>query len=228
MSDRTLSSLNSLGSARLLSDTTIRWIQALSPVMRRLKSVLFLSFVYVRELSTDNTFELPSHLTVRTPSKQELLDACDPPGRKRGLGLQADWVEHALSRGDTCFAAFDGGQMVGYTWRTSTTGSHVQGIQIDTPAGYLYAYKGFVKKEYRGQRINQAILSHADKASIEQGYRQSVAFVETHNNASMATTRRKPNLVFVGLAGYLTICGRVLPFRDAATKRLGFRFIPPR
>lgn len=192
-------------------------------VMRRARPWFFLAHVTVRPLQADPLIQPPPGIEIRDATQKELMSAAQEPD----MLLNPGRINEALGRGDVCTAAFDGTKMVGYTWISFGRTSQGQEVGIDFSPPYRYGYKSFVRPEYRGRRINNALALSSDAYCIDRGFHQAIAYVETHNYASIQSSRRQIGRVFVGLAGYLTCLGRTFTFRTPAVRKLGFRFTPP-
>ena len=136
-------------------------------------------------------------------------------------------VDDSLDRGDICSAAYDDGRLIGYAWNAYQRGPHTDDIWIEFQKPHRYGYKSFVLPEYRGRRISNGMAPHSDADSIKLGYTRAISFVETHNYKSIRANCRHPGRTFEGVAGYLRLFGKVIPFRSPRVKRLGFRFVPP-
>jgi hypothetical protein len=191
--------------------------------MRRLRPWFYFAHVTTRPLFEAPRLTPPDGIEVRYPTQAELLAAAD----RGDMMLDRERVEDALAHGDLCSAAFDGDRMVGYAWNAFRKAPHINAIWIEFQAPYRYGYKSFVLPEYRGRRISNGMAPHSDKDSINRGFTDAISFVETHNYKSIRATCRHPGREFVGVAGYLYLFGRLLPFRSPSVRKLGFRFVPP-
>ena len=159
---------------------------------------------------------LPSGITVRIVSSEELLKAVDDPELDLGL----DFVRDALARGDMAFGAFEGDRLVGYTWRTFSAAPDRDGLWVRVGHPHQYSYKAFTRPSYRGKRIHVAITFFADAYLLELGYIFEVGYMEITNFSSIGVAnflgRRK-----IGYAGYAKWFGRSIPFRTPAVKQIG-------
>jgi len=165
---------------------------------------------------------LPSGVTVRIASPEELFEATDDPE----LDLHADFVRRALDRGDMAFGAFAGDRLIGYTWRTFTAAPDRDGLWARVSYPYQYSYKAFTRPSYRGKRIHVAITFVADACLLERGYTFEVGYMETTNFASIGVAnflgRRR-----IGYAGYVKWFGRRILFRTPAVKKIGVELFEP-
>ena len=87
-----------------------------------------------------------------------------------------------------------------------------------TKRGRLKVYIGMsagVGKTYRMLEEAHALLA--------RGIDVVVGFIETHNYASLTSSRRTGDEK-IGVIGYLRIAGRVFPFRSPGARRAGFGF----
>ncbi len=192
-------------------------------LMRRIRPWLYFAHVTTRPLFEVPRLLPPEGIEVRYPTREELHAAAD----SGNMMLDRERVDASLDRGDLCSAAFDGGRMIGYAWNAFRTAPHIDDIWVEYQPPYRYGYKSFVLPEYRGRRISNGMAPHSDADSIRRGFTHAISFVETHNYKSIRATCRHPGRRFEGVAGYFRLFGKVIPFRSAAVKRLGFRFVPP-
>lgn len=190
-------------------------------VMRRLKPILVLNHVTTRPLQPEPTFQALPGITIRFASREELAKAC----QRNDLPLSEAWLDESFKRGDLCTAAFEGERIVGFTWNSTSTAPHVDGMWVEFKPPYRYGYKSFTCEDYRGKRINNALLEYSDRYYIEHGWTHSIGFVETHNFSSIRSSTRNPGRKFVGKAGYIKVFGKVFSFRTLSVKKLGFRFV---
>ena len=189
----------------------------------RVRRWLFLAHVTIRPLRTDPSSESPA--TLRIATREDLLTACaDFPGQ-----LDEAFIEHALTRGDYCLAAFvedDGRQrMVAFVWRSMLATPHTADVWVEFASNHRYGYKAYTHPDYRGQRLLSANAS--DLVCRSRGAVAAAGFVETHNYPSITRSVREGN-VLVGFAGYLSIGPWILPFRTPGAKKQGFKFIVPK
>jgi hypothetical protein len=165
---------------------------------------------------------LPSGITVRIVSPEELFKAADDPE----LDLHLDFVRGALDRGDMAFGAFAGDHLVGYTWRTFTAAPDRDGLWARVSHPYQYSYKAFTRSSHRGQRIHVAITFVADAYLLERGYSFEVGYMETTNFASIGVAnflgRQR-----IGYAGYVKWFGCRILFRTPAVKKIGVELFEP-
>jgi ribosomal protein S18 acetylase RimI-like enzyme len=189
-------------------------------VAGRLRPWFMLCQVQVRANQSICDAEVSSDdIQVRLASEPELFAAViDLPKQ-----LDADFLQSALSRGDLCAAAFDGGHMVGFQWASFTTAQINEQLAVEFPSSHRYGYKGFVHPDYRGRRIAWRVMRYLDSECLLRGYEQTMVYVETHNYASLANLERLGNRC-IGYAGYLSLGRRCHPFATKGARRHGFSF----
>jgi hypothetical protein len=148
---------------------------------------------------------------------EELFRAANDPD----LDLSLDFVRDALARGDMAFGAFDGDDLVGYTWRTFTAAPDGGGLWARVSRPYQYSYKAFTRPSWRGKRVHVAITFFADAYLLGRGYAFEVGYMEINNFASIGVAnflgRRR-----IGYAGYVKAFGCRIPFRTPAVQKIGF------
>lgn len=119
-----------------------------------------------------------------------LLGALD---RGAPLAMEQTFVEEALSRGDRCYGAIDGRDVVAYGWYSSQP-TAVTGIAGDVifhfDASYSYMYRGYTLPAYRGKRLHGIGMARAMDALVRAGSRGLVSVVEATNTASLTSCFR--------------------------------------
>jgi len=158
-------------------------------------------------------------VTYRLIQAEELIEASSDPE----LGLNPDFVNAAIDRGDFAFGAFDGPVLAAYVWRTLTSAPHTDELWVRVDRPYVYAYKSFTRIRYRGKHLMPSVLLFSDKEMLKHGYTHRAGFVAIHNLPSLAAGKHMATKV-IGYAGYLDWFGRRFPFRTRAVKNIGFEF----
>jgi len=206
----------------LLRDDLRRWglLRSLyRRLMRRVAPFLQVSFALTHPLGRNEIRQTHAGCSLRVATREELLRATANPA----LQLTPAFVDHALSRGDICTAAFHGEDMVAYTWRAFVPTRHKDDVWLTFEPPYRYGYKALTLPAWRGRHLHEAISPLADQLCIERGHTMAIGFIETHNYASLTSSRRTGDEK-IGVIGYLRIAGRVFPFRSPGARRAGFGF----
>ena len=193
-----------------------------SHIMRRVSRYLGIHIYAVRgtEMKAEPEFPLiPSNISLR------VVPAAEVPGvtKNPALTLGDEFVQAAINRGDLLIGAFDGPELVSYIWRTFTAAPHTDKLCVAVNKPYCYAYNSFTLPDYRGQRIAPAVHILSDVEMFKRGYSDRAGFVDIANSASLAMGKHMGTTV-IGYAGYLEWFGRLLLFRTAAVKSIGFKF----
>ena len=169
-----------------------------------------------------DSIQLPGHIEIRQATEQELWEATKDPA----VHISEDFLREALVRGDKAYAAFDAGQIVAYTWRTSAAAPHDGGLRVKVSPPFVYGYKGLTLPSHRGMRLNIAVNEAASAHYRELGYTHSAGFVALYNNSKLAN-EGKHGYELLGYAGYLSWFGRIIPFRTSGPRQAGFGFSKP-
>ena len=174
--------------------------------------------VQTRPLSAE--FHMPqehaARFTFRRPSLDELLRASQNPE----LGLTPESIREACARGDICEGAFDGPNLVAYTWRTTTGAPVTKDLWLRLHAeGVRYGYKAFVLPQYRGMKLSSSNARCHDHLFVENGVTTDVGYIDLHNLASMKNAFRDPNRTLIGYAGYLQRGQRYWTFRTPGVRQ---------
>lgn len=189
-------------------------------LMSRFKPWLTLCSIQLRPITRHNDFpELPPNLEVRVASTEDLIAAAKDPVSE----LSAEWVKEAHGRGEICVAVFEGDRLLSYLWRAFAPTPHEKGLWVYFDENCPYGFKAFTHPDCRQQRLQYAASAHLDHWMLDRGYRHYLGFIETHNFPSLIAAKKRHNRT-VGYAGYLTLFGRVIPFRSPGAKRHGFGF----
>lgn len=163
-----------------------------------------------------------THCEYRSLSEAELIQfAADPE-----LQLTPDLVRAALRRNDVCIGAVENNRLIAYTWIAFDATPHLDGLWVSFTQRARYAYKVFVRPEYRGSHIAGEMNVFGDKFALKRGRTIGIGFIDTHNFASYRASRRIGART-IGYAGYVRCFGRIVTFRSPGAKRYGFSFYRP-
>jgi len=163
---------------------------------------------------------LPDGHSVRylEPSDIDVIDA-NPE-----LQLSAASIQAALERGDICIGYFDESALVSYFWCGFSTVPMERGLWVQVPPReYSYAYKALTLESHRGHRLQNVLTQANDALLTRRGFKFNIEYIAPHNFAQRAASARYGNRT-MGIAGYISLFGRVVSFRSPAIKKLKFRF----
>jgi hypothetical protein len=133
------------------------------------------------------------------------------------------FVDDALRNGDECYAICDGETLAAYGWySTRPTPIEPSDLVLHFADGYVYMYKGFTDKRYRGQRLHAIGMTRALQHYLESGYRGLVSYVESTNFDSLKSCARMGYQVF-GSVYVLRLFGRYFTFSSPGCKAFDFR-----
>ena len=137
--------------------------------------------------------------------------------------LPASFVESALQRGDECLGIVDDGELVGYGWYSNDdTLTDLHQLKFCFDQSYMYAYKGFTKTEYRGQRLQGNRLQSALNHYHEKGYLGIIYYIESDNYDSLKSCFRMGFKV-IGSIVVLKAFGKVYHFNSKSALRHNVR-----
>lgn len=180
--------------------------------------------VRVRQIQAEAKYpETNPELTFRRIEQDELRDFCQVPELK----LSREFVRGAISRGDLAFGAYDGPHLVSYIWRAVESAPDADGIWIKVDKPYNYSYKSYTRPRYRGRRISPVVHLFSDHEMRKLGYEYRAGFVSISNYASLSMGKHMGSRR-IGYAGYITLFGRLFPFRTRSVKAIGFEFFRPK
>jgi hypothetical protein len=126
-------------------------------------------------------------------------------GRVKENELPEEFVQNALDCGDECYAVMDGNTLASYGWYSKAPTLVDGELRLLFDPQYVYMYKGFTAKSYRGQRLHAIGMMHALDEYRKQGFKGLIAYVESNNFDSLKSCYR---------IGYKT-CGRMRVIRLA-------------
>jgi L-amino acid N-acyltransferase YncA len=126
-------------------------------------------------------------------------------GRVKENELPEEFVQDALDAGDECYAVIDGTILASYGWYSKAPTLVDGDLRLHFDPQYVYMYKGFTAKPYRGKRLHAIGMMLALNEYRNQGFKGLVAYVESNNFDSLKSCYRM---------GYKT-CGRIRVLRLA-------------
>ena len=157
-----------------------------------------------------------------TPSflnSRELLTFAAEPKNE----LSRAFVEEALRQGDECYAICDGGKLAAYGWySTRPTPIDPSDLTLHFADGYVYMYKGFTDRDYRGQRLHAIGMTRALQHYLDTGYKGIVSYVESTNFDSLKSCFRMGYDVF-GSIYVVRLFGRYFTFSSPGCDKYEFR-----
>jgi hypothetical protein len=189
-------------------------------LMHRARSWLVLCRVQVRELTTEPVdVARTDGIAIRVADHDDLEHArVEWPDQ-----LDPAFVDPALARGDICLAAFAGGRMVAFVWRSFGTAPHADDVWVEIKPPYWYTYKMYTHRDFRGGHLAGLLAQFGDRFCQDGGYVRGIGFIETHNYRSIRANLRVGSRL-VGFAGYLKLFGKAYPFRSPGAAAHSFRF----
>lgn len=187
-------------------------------LMWLLDRVAGLSLYWVTRRDLSRKAARPADAEARLATRESLAPYLDDPS----YGLSRDYVEAAFARGDVCVALFAEGRLAGYGWVAYRPVPHEGRVWVAFAPGHRFTTNSFTHPDFRGRHLrgSQGALDELDR---QHGATHSISAIHTHNFASLRADARN-GAEIVGLAGYLELFGRVLPFRSPGAGKHGFRF----
>jgi hypothetical protein len=180
--------------------------------------------VNVRDLgaSPAKPDRLPPGITVRVLSEADLLEASGD----EDLDLSAGFIRDALARGDLCCGAYEGGRLVGYTWRAPAVAPFRDDLWVKVQEPMHYVYKSFTRESHRGRGIHIALTRLADRHLLEKRRPLEVGFIDISNMPSLRAARSLGRRK-IGWAGCLRVFGRCYTYTTRGVRKAGARFFVP-
>lgn len=161
----------------------------------------------------------PSGLAYQVLAEQDLLAGC----ADRELDLREAGVRGALRIGNICVGALERDRLVAYVWYAFESAAHAEGVRVRVGPRLRYAYKIYVRPDYRGRGIARELLARGAELCPRRGRELGLSFVVPGNTPSLrafaaAGWRR------AGYAGYLKWRGGFRAFGSSGAARLGAGF----
>jgi hypothetical protein len=104
--------------------------------------------------------------------------------------ISPEFLEHALEKGDYCYAVLDGDILASYGWYSSKPTEITNELILHFDESWIYMYKGYTSLDYRGQRLHAIGMARSLKAFTEKGFKGIISYVETNNYASLRSCDR--------------------------------------
>jgi hypothetical protein len=150
-------------------------------------------FVYMKTLECvvieqvdAGSMTLPAHLRyARLESARLSLY-----GRLKENELPEEFVRDALDAGDECYAVIEGNTLASYGWYSKAPTLVDGNLRLHFNPQYVYMYKGFTAKPYRGKRLHAIGMMLALNEYRKQGFTGLVSYVESNNFDSLKSCYR--------------------------------------
>jgi hypothetical protein len=144
--------------------------------------------------------------------------------------ISPEFLQQALVTGDECYGILDGKELTSYGWYANVpvgvsffaaTPIGKEELRLHFSDEYVYMYKGYTHKNYRGQRLHAIGMTRALAAYLKRGFKGLVSYVEANNYSSLKSVYRMGYRDF-GKIYVLRIFGRYLIHSSKGCKQYGF------
>jgi hypothetical protein len=153
----------------------------------------------------------------RFAHRDEVLAHCSPE-----FEMTPEFAREALDKGDECYGIFDAGRMVSFGWYSNQPTHISDGLVLHFHPSWVYMYKGFTHRDYRGKRLHGIGMSLALRAYTERGSRGLISYVKSNNFQSLRSIERMGYRIFGDI--YLArVMGRAVTWSTPGCKAYGFR-----
>jgi hypothetical protein len=139
--------------------------------------------------------------------------------------LDEETLEQARAKGDQCMALFKGGTLASYGWYSSQPTDISDDLRLYFKNGYVYNYKGFTHKKFRGQHLAGIGMALALQEYRRRGFLGMVAIVLSRNFSSRKSGYRMGYHDF-GRIYVLKILGRYFLHHTESCRDFEFSFQP--
>lgn len=134
------------------------------------------------------------NLQTRFATPEELLEAATVAEIEEEMSV--DFIHAAVARGDECFGIFDGPQLVSLGWYSNRPTPISDDLTLCFDRSWMYMYKGYTLRAYRGKRLHGVGMSKALYAYTERGARGLISYVKSNNFQSLHSTERMGYRIF--------------------------------
>ena len=190
------------------------WIEALNRVL----PFKILRGVHIAKADAGFLAYPPAYTPSFLNSRELLAFAAEPKNE-----LSRGFVEEALRQGDECYAICDGENLASYGWySTRPTPIDPSDLTLHFADGYVYMYKGFTDRNYRGQRLHAIGMTRALQHYLDTNYKGIVSYVESTNFDSLKSCFRMGYDVF-GSIYVVRLFGRYFTFSSPGCDAYEFR-----
>jgi len=177
--------------------------------------------VLVMDASRPEFLELPAGFRSKFLSEAQLRAFAGDPRNE----LADEFLDDALAKGDECYALLRNEKLACYSWYSTQPTVASDGLSIHFNPAFVYGYKAFTLPDFRGQRLHAIEVSRAMQAYLARGFRGTIAYVESHNFASLRSCYRM-GYRDAGRALALGIAGRSWAWAGRGCRAFGCRFRP--
>lgn len=188
-------------------------------VFRRLQRHCGLHLWSVQTRPILETYDIPPEHAVQFSFRRLTLEDALAASENPELAMTAAFVRAAFHRGDICVGAYEGGELVAYTWRALVAAPVKDAVWLRLLGNSRrYGYKAMVLPRHRGNRLSVSVGRFWDRNFLDMGVTQDIGYVDLHNLASMKSTFRDPSRKRIGYAGFVQVGKRVRTFRTPAVQ----------
>jgi hypothetical protein len=128
------------------------------------------------------------------------------------ITLGDEGIELAKTRGDRCFAIFDGDVLASFGWYSTQPTRLIElgeGFVLHFDPAFAYMYNGFTRPKYRGQRLHALGMAAACERYTREGKKGLISYVDASNFSSLKSCYRMGYESF-GHIGVLKVGDRYL------------------
>ena len=143
--------------------------------------------------------------------------------------LSDEFLQQALKNGDRCFGIMDGTTLASYGWYSNVpinisfdaAEDGNEELRLHFSNKYIYMYKGYTHRNYRGQRLHAIGMTCALDDYLRKGFEGIVSYVESNNYSSLKSVYRMGYKDF-GTVYIFKIFGKYLVHSSRGCKKYGF------
>jgi len=136
--------------------------------------------------------------------------------------FSAGFLREARSRGDRCYALFDGDALAAYGWYSRLPTPIDEHFVLHFDPAWTYMYKGYTVPAYRGKRLHAVGMCRALSAFTDDGRKGLVSYVFSNNFPSLHSVTRMGYRIF-GEIYVLHAGGQSLSYATKGCRDYGFR-----
>jgi hypothetical protein len=146
----------------------------------------------------------------------------EPYAREGAHGLDLEFLNEAVRRGDRCHAMLERGALAAYGWYSRLPTPIDEHFVLHFDPAYTYMYKGYTVPAYRGKRLHGSGMCRALRAITEEGQKGLLSYVMSNNFPSLKSVAHLGYRIF-GDVYLMRAAGHSFAHATRGCRPYGFR-----
>lgn len=135
--------------------------------------------------------------------------------------LPESFLDYAFGKKDECYALLHNGELAAYGWYSNNPTRISNDLCLHFSNSYIYMYRGFTRKEFRGKRLHAVGMANALNKYAQIGYKGLISYVEANNFRSLKSVFRMGYKKF-GNIYVLKLFGYPFVTKTTSCRKFGF------